>query len=82
MIVLMEGRLRPIFNCRGMPFALHIPDVLRNAGLLPPLKGGMGGLQLLTFHVVQCREAVAVLGIVPALEVGRALLGEGGARFH
>src|SRR6476661_6923958 len=27
-------------------------------------------------------QLVAVLGILPALEVGLALLGEGGARFH
>src|SRR3984893_291850 len=31
---------------------------------------------------IERRKPVAVLGIVPALEVGRALLGKCGARFH
>src|SRR5687768_4848235 len=39
----------------------------------------IGGASL---HRVERRQPVAVLGIVPALEVGLALFGEGGARFH
>src|SRR5262245_20122012 len=48
-------------------------------GFLPELREGCGAS---AFDGIECGEAVAVLGIVPSLEVGRALLGNGSARFH
>ena len=36
------------------------------------------GFAALTCHLVQGREAVAILRVVPALEVGSALFGKGG----
>ena len=39
------------------------------------------GFAALSCHLVQGREAVAILRVVPALEVGSALFGKGGARF-
>src|SRR3984893_17147826 len=63
----------PLFSGREGQFLDAKP------GLLPELREVCGVSAL---DGIECGEAVAVLGIVPALEVGRALLGKGGARLH
>src|SRR3954452_17272367 len=82
---------------RGLAWASHCLAHPLSAGprprpmphpALPVIPGsspGREGLRRrarLSLDRVECRQAVAVLRVVPAFPVRAALFGEGGARFH